>query len=121
MTVIVLVDDDNHVRESLENLLESAGFAFKSYSRGEDLLRDEGWIGSDCLVLDVRMPGISGLDVQTELLRRDGVPPVIFLSAQTDSDTINAALAAGASAFLSKPFDDDELLAVLDRVSSGMK
>ncbi|EHK76492.1 response regulator receiver protein [Sinorhizobium meliloti CCNWSX0020] len=119
MTKIVLVDDDDHVRESLENLLESAGFEFRSYSTGEDLLREEGWRECHCLVLDVRMPGITGLEVQSELSERHGVPPVIFLSAQTDPDTIDTALAAGASAFLSKPFDDDELLAVLEHVSSG--
>lgn len=124
MTKIVLVDDDDHVRESLENLLESAGFDFRSYPTGEDLLQENGWLDCDCLVLDVRMSGMTGLEVQAELSKMDHVPPLVFLSAQTDPDTIETAISGGATLFLSKPFDDDELLAALERVASeqgGMK
>lgn len=121
MATIVIIDDDRHVRASLENLLDSAEYSTRSFAAGEALLAEHGWVGADCLVLDVRMKGMSGLELQQALLDRGCRTPIVFLTAQGDDETRKRALANGARAFLTKPFDEDQLLAVLDAAvrSSG--
>ncbi|MEH0196460.1 response regulator [Caulobacter sp. CCNWLY153] len=114
MALIIIVDDDPHVRDGLENLLASAGLASISFSGGDALLADGAWHDADCFLLDVRMNGMSGLQLQQRLLERGVSIPIIFLTAHSDGDTKARALANGALAFFAKPFDEDELLAAID-------
>ena len=114
MAIIVIVDDDRHVRSSLENLLDSAGFTTRSFATGQALLEVQAWADADCLILDVRMRGMSGLELQQQLLMAGNAVPIIFLTAQGDDETRARAMTDGAYAFFSKPFDEEELLAAIE-------
>jgi len=115
MTVatVFIVDDDAAVRDSLAMLLELKGFHTRTYASAEDFLgryRTE-WAG--CLVLDLRMTGMSGLELQTELARRGVRLPVIIVTAHGDVPTARAAFKAGAVDFIEKPVDDEALIAAI--------
>lgn len=111
---VFVVDDDPAMRSSLRWLLESEGLAVETFENGEDFLDACDPSRSGCLVLDVRMPGIGGLGLQSELRAR-GVPwPVIVITGYADATTESRALAAGARAFLKKPFDDALLIDVVE-------
>ena len=111
--VIGIVDDDPSVRTAVGRLVRSQGFAVEVFSSGEELLRSDHLTGFSCLIVDVAMPGLSGLEVQ-DRLAADGCPlPIIFITALDDVHVQTRAMAAGASGFLSKPFDDEELLAAI--------
>ncbi len=111
--VIGIVDDDSSVRTAVGRLVRSQGFAAEVFSSGEELLRCDHLTGLSCLIVDVAMPGLSGLELQ-DRLSADGCPlPIIFITALDDEHVQTRALAAGASGFLSKPFDDEELLAAI--------
>ena len=114
MNVITIVDDDPHVRTSLENLLESAGFATRSYSSADALLGGISWSDVDCFLFDVRMKGLSGLQLQQRISHMGSRVPIIFLTAHADDETRARAMMNGAYAFFGKPFDEDILLAALD-------
>jgi len=112
---VFVIDDDPAMRSSLRWLLESEGLAVETYSTGEDFLGSCDPAREGCLVLDVRMPGMGGLGVQSELLAR-GIPwPVIIITGYADATTESRAREAGAHAFLKKPFDDELLLDVVAR------
>ncbi len=111
--VIGIVDDDPSVRTAVGRLVRSQGFAVEVFPSGEELLRSDHLTGFSCLIVDVAMPGLSGLEVQ-DRLAEDGCPlPIIFITALDDVHVQTRAMAAGASGFLSKPFDDEELLAAI--------
>ncbi len=111
--VIGIVDDDSSVRTAVGRLVRSQGFAAEVFPSGEELLGSDRLSGFSCLIVDVAMPGMSGLELQ-ERLSADGCPlPIIFITALDDAHVQTRALAAGASGFLSKPFDDEELLAAI--------
>lgn len=111
--VIGIVDDDRSVRTAVGRLVRSQGFAAEVFPSGEDLLQCDHLAGFSCLIVDVVMPGLSGLELQ-DRLAADGCPlPIIFITALDDAHIETRALAAGASGFLSKPFDDEELLAAI--------
>jgi FixJ family two-component response regulator len=114
MALVIIVDDDSHVRASLENLLASVGYTTASFASGEALLDDGAWGHADCLLLDIRMKGMSGLELQMQLLMRNCKTPVIFLTAHYDDETRTRALSAGAFGFIAKPFDEDVLLSTID-------
>jgi len=116
---ICVVDDDPAVRHSLQWLLESAGHQVVAYSSAErfiDALEQNGcgchfdFSGCACLVLDLQMPGMDGLELQRSLACRCPCLPVIFISGHADERQIEQAMAAGAAAFLTKPFNDELLL-----------
>ena len=110
---IFIVDDDASVRDSLALLLELKGYRSASFENAEHLLasfRPE-WHG--CVVTDVDMPGMSGLELQATLRRTGSSLPVIVMSANCDPKVQARALAAGAAGFVAKPFDADQLLAVI--------
>lgn len=115
MALIMIVDDDRHVRESLVNLLESVGHATDRFDSAEALLERDPLPEGDCAVLDVRMKGLTGLDLQTALRARGWRTPIIFLTAHCDDETRGKAMAGGAYAFFCKPFDDEALLACIDK------
>ena len=107
---VYVVDDDPFVRKSLDRLLRSVGLAVETYASAEAFLEKRTHTGPACLVLDVQMPGINGLDLQRKLLLHEDALPVIFITAHGDIPMSVKALKKGAIDFLSKPFDETDLL-----------
>ncbi|MEN6616532.1 MAG: response regulator transcription factor [Syntrophorhabdus sp.] len=107
---ISVIDDDPSVRKSLSRLLHSFGFMVKTFESGEYFLKNETCEGIGCIILDIRMPGISGMALQDELNKRDYGQPIIFITGHGDIPTGIQAMKKGAVDFLPKPFDDDQLL-----------
>jgi len=104
------VDDDFRVRESIESLVESAGYSPLVFSSAEEFLKSGTLGGTTCLITDVRMPGINGIELQRRVRTERPRLPVIFISAHYDDETRQRAIDDGASSFLYKPFDAGELL-----------
>jgi FixJ family two-component response regulator len=111
--LISVVDDDESVRESLPDLLKEFGFAAQTFSSAEEFLDSELIADTNCLLLDVAMPGMSGPDLQQELARRDRELPIVFITAQRDAGIRLRLIAAGAIECLFKPFDPNDLLKAL--------
>ncbi len=107
---IVVVDDELAVRDSLRFLLESKDWSVKTFASGEQFLAGYDPLQIGCLILDLRMPDLSGLEVQRQLASRGYHPPVIFVSAYAEIMSAVQAMKMGACSFLEKPFDDGELL-----------
>jgi len=112
---IFIVDDDPSIRLALENLLSSIGQPVETYAAAQDFLRDCPRNPAGCLVLDVQMPGLSGLDLQSELSHVGIYLPIIFITGHGDIPTTVRAMKAGAVEFLTKPVSDSELLAAIDQ------
>src|SRR5580700_2777996 len=110
MVVVVAVDDDFRVRESIESLVESAGYTPQLFPTAEDFLRSGKLAVAACVITDVRMPGMDGLELQRRIRIHRPTLPVIFISAREDSETRQRALNEGAVDFLLKPFDAANLL-----------
>jgi FixJ family two-component response regulator len=108
--IVFAVDDDPLVRDSLADLLESAGFTVRTFGSATDFLRSERPDLPACLILDVELPGRSGLDLQAELTKSGVDMPVIFLTGRGDIPMSVRAMKAGAVEFLTKPFREQELL-----------
>src|SRR5215469_1566069 len=108
--MVYVVDDDASAREGVAGLLRSAGLCAKTFASGEEFLAAPPPKKPSCLVLDVNLPGVSGLEVQQELAKADVHLPIIFLTGHGDIPTTVRAVKAGAVNFLTKPFDDEELL-----------
>jgi two-component system, LuxR family, response regulator FixJ len=112
-TVYVL-DDDEAVRRSLERLLSSANFEPVSFERPDVFLNVAKTVKTGCVLLDIRLPGMSGLEVQKKLQEMRNELPVIVMTAQGDVQTAVRAMKAGASDFLEKPYSDEALLAAIE-------
>jgi FixJ family two-component response regulator len=112
---VFIVDDDADVRESIQELLESVGLHSQSFGTAQEFLAVERGNGPSCLILDVRLPGISGLDLQHELRRGRISIPIIFLTAHADVPMSVKAMKSGAFEFLTKPFRHQELLDAVQR------
>ena len=108
--VVAIVDDDRSVQRALKDLMESAGLSARCFGSAEDFLVSEQRAHIASLVLDIRMPGMSGLDLLAKLKAEGSTIPVIVITAHGDTRTRVQAMQAGARAFLSKPFDDKVLL-----------
>ena len=108
--VVFIVDDDSSVRRSLERLIQSVGLAVQSFASAEQFLQSGHREETGCLVLDVRMPEISGLDLQEKLTRAGILLPIIFISGHGTVPISVRAMKAGAVDFLQKPFDEQDLL-----------
>jgi FixJ family two-component response regulator len=108
--VVAVVDDDPRIRESLESLIESAGFTAQVFALGEDFLQRENLTETKCLITDIRMPGMDGLALQRRVRLARPELPVIFITAHHDDELERSALAEGAVCFIRKPFDAGELL-----------
>ena len=108
--VIFVVDDDRSVRESLRRLLTSRGLAVQVFPSAPAFLAAARPDGPACLVLDVRLPGLSGLDLQRDLARSDAALPIVFLTGHGDIPMSVRAMKAGAVEFLTKPFREQDLL-----------
>jgi FixJ family two-component response regulator len=111
--VIAIVDDDRNLRDALKNLLETAGYESHLYASAEAFLEDGGYEAVDCILTDVRMPGMSGVTMLGELQGIPHLPPIVIMTSHDDCKTIAAAANSMASAFLSKPVDTSELLRCL--------
>ena len=107
---VFVVDDDDDVRVSIAELLRSAGLRAETFVTAREFLGRERGEGPSCLVLDLQLPGMDGLDVQRELARSGDSMPIIFLTAHGDIPTTVRAMKSGAVEFLTKPFDDEHLL-----------
>ncbi|WP_158790319.1 response regulator [Granulicella sp. L60] len=108
--LVVGVDDDYGVRESVKNLVASAGYTPKVFSSGEEFLQAGILATTSCLISDLRMPGMDGIELQRRVRLRRPDLPVIFISAQYDEKSRQRALEGGAICFLCKPFDVLQLL-----------
>jgi FixJ family two-component response regulator len=119
--LVAVVDDDESVRDAIQNILRSAGLRAEMYASAEDFLDTGHPEDSDCVVLDIRMPGMSGLQLQRRLADDGHVIPTIFVTAYADESVRRQAIEAGASAFLRKPFDPDRLLRYVQSVLAQTK
>src|ERR1700693_3568178 len=108
--IVFVVDDDASMRDALRNLLRSVGLAVETFASAHEFLSSPNAKGPGCLVLDVRLPGLSGLDLQRQLKEADIQIPIIFITGHGDIQMSVRAMKAGAMEFLTKPFRDQELL-----------
>lgn len=116
--IVVIVDDDERVRSSLEGLMDAAGFEARTFASAEEFLNCELSREAVCIITDIRMPGMSGLELQQTLKAKGCKTPIIFITAYGNAEMRLKAMGAGAIAFLTKPFDDE---ALLDSVRAVLK
>jgi len=123
--LITIVDDEACVRESLSSLIRSAGYTANEYASAEEFLTKGWWEDSACLILDVRLPAMGGLELQRYLTERQRDRAVVFISGHATENEQTWAMMRGAVAFLQKPFSDESLLAAvrtaIARQSGGPK
>ena len=110
---ISVVDDDESVREAIYDLMDCMGLRTEVFSSAEDFLNSGGLREKTCLIVDVRMPGMSGLELPSHLNAAGFRIPIIFISAHDDGEAKSRALGAGAIEFLKKPFSEDALLGAI--------
>ena len=108
--LISIVDDDESVRDALWGFLRSVGFTVNVFASAEEFLNSDQLSKADCLILDVRMPGMSGIELHRQLVTGYCKIPVIFITAYEDEGMRTQALSGGAGAFLIKPFSEEALL-----------
>lgn len=111
--VIAVLDDEPRMRSALHRLLATHGYSVENYASGADLLAALPSHPADCLVLDLHMPGVSGFDVLAAFAEQQNTMPVVVLTGHGDPDTAGRTLAMGASASLTKPVDESNLLAAI--------
>jgi FixJ family two-component response regulator len=117
-TVITIVDDDESIREALKSLIRSVGFRAETFASGEEFLSSDRLREAACLILDLQMPGISGLELQRRLAALQNRVPIVFITAHGTEEERRRALEAGAVDFLRKPFSEE---ALLDAVHLALK
>ena len=113
--MISIVDDDKSIREAAKRLVRSLGFESATFASAEEFLESGRLCDTACLITDVQMSGMSGVDLQSHLRQNGHRTPVIFVTAFPDETTRERALGGGAIGFLSKPFSEDNLIACLDK------
>jgi len=112
--MISIIDDSDSVRESLQRLMRSVGFAMNVFASAEEFLDSDRLRNTDCLILDVRLPGMNGLELQRHLATSHSEIPIIFITSYEDDEVRARALNAGALDYLLKPFNDEDLLDAID-------
>jgi len=112
--IISIVDDDDFFRNSLDNLIRSVGFRVQGFSSAEAFLNSDQVRDTACLILDVRMPGMSGLELQRQMVAANWRIPIIFVTSYADGDEQAQALEAGAVDYLYKPFREEDLINSID-------
>ena len=118
LSVVVVIDDDQSVREALSTLFRSVGLQVKAYASAGEFLEGKLPDVPSCMVLDVRLPGLSGLDFQAELAKANMQIPIVFMTGYGDIPMTVRAMKAGAVEFLQKPFRDQDML---DAVQTGLE
>ena len=113
-----IIDDDESVREALWGLVRSVGFAVSTFASAEEFLNSGHFGNADCLILDVCMPGMGGIELQRQLVAGRHDVPVIFITAHEDEGVRTRALKGGAEAFLIKPFSEESLLGAIEAALS---
>ncbi len=113
--LISIVDDDESIRQALKSLIDSVGFHAEVFSSGEEFLNSGRFRDTACLIVDVRMPGMGGLELQERIKAAESVVPIIFISAHDDGEARAKGMQAGAVDFLQKPFSEDALLRAISR------
>ena len=113
--MISIVDDDPSIREAMLGLVRSLGFEAVTFPSAEDFLRSEQVDGTTCLITDLQMPGLSGIELQSQLISRGNSVPIIFVTASPERWIEAQVRSAGAVGFLNKPFDDRTLIECLDQ------
>ena len=114
--LVSVVDDDESIRESLPDLLNEFGYSARTFSSALEFLASDALDKTKCLLLDIAMPGMTGIELQAELRRRDKRIPIIFITATRDERTLARAVELGAAACLIKPFSDTALMEELRAV-----
>jgi len=117
--LVSVVDDDESIRRTTRLLIESFGFRAAAFESAEGFLRSGQFHDTACLIVDVRMPGMNGLQLQSRLAAEGCGIPIIFITAYDDKESRGRAMQAGAVAFLSKPFDDEQLLQTIRSALDG--
>jgi FixJ family two-component response regulator len=113
-SLVSVVDDDESVRESLPDLLKELGFAANAFGSADEFLTSGSVVATQCLLLDIAMPGMSGPELQRELMLRGHAIPIIFITARVDETVRQRLLQYGAVECLFKPFSEEQLRAALD-------
>jgi len=119
LPLIAVVDDDDSVRKSLQGLLRSVGYAVKVFASAEEFLHADHLRQTRCLILDVRLPGTNGLELQRQLVAGQAGIPVIFITAHGDQATRAQSLKEGAVDYLLKPFSEEALLKAIHAALSS--
>jgi FixJ family two-component response regulator len=117
--MIAIVDDDVSVRDATKHLIRSLGHAAVTFASAEEYLRSDIIGGTSCLITDLKMPGMSGIELQERLIADGRRIPVIFMTAFLDENIRRRTLRAGAFGFLNKPFEDACLIRCLDKALNG--
>ncbi len=118
---VILVDDDSSVRKALHRLIHAAGYTVESLPDGAAYLAREPVPAPACLILDIRMPGMSGLDLQDAIAGTPRSLPIVFITGHGEEEVRNRALASGAVDVLFKPLDETTLLAAIERALGRSK
>ena len=119
ITVISIVDDDELVRDAVKSLVRSLGYIAAEHASAEDFLRSNERGISSCVITDIQMPGMSGADLQAQLIAEGDITPVIFMTAFEDKKVCARVLEAGAVGYLKKPFDENALVQCLEKALTG--
>ena len=117
--LVAAVDDDRRVRESIQSVLESAGYEAILFGSAEEFLESGVLLRATCVIADIRLPGLHGLELQRRIRQQRTQTPVIFITAHDDDDVRQQAFRDGAVDFMVKPFDAAKLLENVDRVVNG--
>jgi FixJ family two-component response regulator len=118
-TTVSIVDDDDAVRTATQAFVRSLGYKATAFASAEEFLKAPERETADCLIADVQMPGMSGLDLQRELARQRPTLPIIFVTAFPEEHIRQQAMAAGAACLLAKPYEGDELIECIEQALSG--
>jgi FixJ family two-component response regulator len=117
--MIAIVDDDVSVRDATKHLIRSLGYAAVTFASAEEYLQSDFIEGTSCLITDLRMRGMSGIELQERLIAGGHRIPIIFITAFFDENIRSRTLRAGAFGFLNKPFEDECLISCLDKALKG--
>jgi FixJ family two-component response regulator len=109
-SIVMIVDDDDSIRKAVRRLMKSYGFAVETFASATEYLGSDRLDKTSCLVLDVHMPDMNGLELQKRIVESGRAIPIIFITAFTDENARAQAMRAGAVDYLAKPFSDEELL-----------
>jgi FixJ family two-component response regulator len=113
--LIAVVDDDESMRDAIQTLVQALGYNASTFASADEYLKSEQVHDTSCLISDVQMPGLSGLDLQDHLVARGHCIPVIFITGYPEDSARARAMKAGAIAFLSKPFRSDHFIGCIDK------